>query len=185
MQTTIKLSGSLAQRFGREHVRYLETGSTHEAMQSLKATLEGFERAILNLAERGIEFIVFKNGRNITQDYMLERGAKEIRVAPTISGSKGGIFGSILGGVLVGAAVFFSGGTALLALGVGAAVGVLQMLSPQPKLPSVVEQEGNDPSYGFGGPVSTTAAGHPVPVLYGQRLIGGAYISASITAEDI
>lgn len=185
MQTTIKLSGSLAQQFGREHVRYLESGTTHEAMQSLKATLAGFERAIMGLADRGIEFIVFKNGKNISEGDLLERGAREIRVAPAISGSKSGFFGSILGGVLIGAAVFMTGGTALFALGVGvAAAGVLQMLSPQPKAPSAVEQDGNDPSYAFGGPVSTTAAGHPVPVLYGKRLVGGSYISASVTAEE-
>lgn len=185
--TVIKLSGSLAQRFGREHVRYLESGTVHEAMQALKHTLDGFERAILDLADRSIEFIVFKNGRNITADDLTERGAKEIRVLPTLSGAKGGFFGAIVGAVLVGAAVFFTGGTALAALawgaGAGAAMGIMQMLSPQPNVPKAVEQEGNAPSYGFGGPVSTTAAGHPVAVQYGYREIGGAYISAAVVAE--
>lgn len=180
--TVIKLSGSLAQRFGREHVRYLESGTVHEAMQALKHTLVGFERAILDLADRSIEFIVFKNGRNITADDLTERGAKEIRVLPTLSGAKGGFFGAIVGAVLVGAAVFFTGGAALAALALGA-MGIMQMLSPQPNVPKVVEQEGNAPSYGFGGPVSTTAAGHPVAVQYGYREIGGAYISAAVVAE--
>ncbi len=182
--TVIKLSGSLAQRFGREHVRYLESGTVHEAMQALKHTLVGFERAILDLADRSIEFIVFKNGRNITADDLTERGAKEIRVLSTLSGAKGGFFGAIVGAVLLGAAVFFTGGAALaLVGGVMLLGGVMQMLSPQPNVPKAVEQEGNAPSYGFGGPVSTTAAGHPVAVQYGYREIGGAYISAAVVAE--
>ena len=182
--TVIKLSGSLAQRFGREHVRYLESGTVHEAMQALKHTLDGFERAILDLADRSIEFIVFKNGRNITADDLTERGAKEIRVLPTLSGAKGGFFGAIVGAVLLAAAVFFTGGAALaLVGGVMLLGGVMQMLSPQPNVPKAVEQEGNAPSYGFGGPVSTTAAGHPVAVQYGYREIGGAYISAAVVAE--
>ncbi|HHJ4498639.1 TPA: tail assembly protein, partial [Escherichia coli] len=31
---------------------------------------------------------------------------------------------------------------------------------------------------------NTTASGNPVPLLYGQREIGGAIISAGIYAED-
>ncbi len=41
--TTIKLSGSLATKFGREHKRFLDTGTTTEAFSALKNTLQGFE----------------------------------------------------------------------------------------------------------------------------------------------
>lgn len=187
MPTTIKLSGSLAKQFGREHIRYLETGTTQEAIQSLRHTLEGFEAAILALAKRGVEFVLFKNRRNIDSENLSERGAKEIRIVPKLDGSKG-MFSAILGGVLLGVATIMTGGLAT-ALFIGGGVllagGLMQMLSPQPKTPKTAEQEGNDPNYGFGGAVSTTAAGHPVPVLYGKRLIGGAYMSGSIVSEDI
>ncbi|MCE1424815.1 tail assembly protein, partial [Enterobacter hormaechei] len=46
------------------------------------------------------------------------------------------------------------------------------------------QEPDNKPSYAFGGPVNTTASGNPVPLLYGQREIGGAIISAGIYAED-
>ena len=185
MPTTIKLSGSLARRFGREHVRYLESGTVQEAMQALKHTLAGFERAILEMSNKGIEFIVFKNGKNINADDLTERGASEIRILPKIAGSKnGGIFMTIIGVVLIVVGTFVPGAQALVPVGWAmVAGGVIQMLSPQPKAPKTTEEQGNDPSYAFGGPVSTTAAGHPVPLLYGQRRVGGAYISASITAE--
>lgn len=189
MPTVIKLSGSLAQRFGREHVRYLETGTTAEAMAALRHTLDGFEQAIVQLASKGIEFVVFKNRRNITADDLSEGGAKEIRVIPRIDGSKGGgFFGAILGGALIGLSFLATGGLAtglLIAGGVIGGGGLMQLLSPQPKTPKNIEREGNDPSYGFGGPVSTTASGHPVPLLYGEYPCGGAYISASTVTEDV
>ena len=42
----------------------------------------------------------------------------------------------------------------------------------------------NKPSYAFGGPVNSTAMGNVVGVLFGEREIGGAVISAGIVAED-
>lgn len=62
--------------------------------------------------------------------------------------------------------------------------GVVQMLSPQVSGLRMRQDPDNKPSYAFGGPVNTTASGNPVPLLYGQREIGGAIISAGIYAED-
>ena len=44
--TTIKLSGSLAAKFGRVHRRVLDSGQAWEAFRALKATLEGFKEEI-------------------------------------------------------------------------------------------------------------------------------------------
>ncbi|HHH1307693.1 TPA: tail assembly protein, partial [Yersinia enterocolitica] len=38
--------------------------------------------------------------------------------------------------------------------------------------------------YAFGGPVNTVAQGNPIPIGYGERIIGGAIISAGIYTED-
>lgn len=63
--------------------------------------------------------------------------------------------------------------------------GVIQMLTPQPSFGMSVSQSvENKPSYAFGSPVNTTAQGYPVPILYGEREIGGAVISAGIYAEN-
>lgn len=62
--------------------------------------------------------------------------------------------------------------------------GVVQMLSPQVSGLRMRQEPDNKPSYAFGGPVNTTASGNPVPLLYGQREIGGAIISAGVYAED-
>lgn len=182
----IKLSGSLARRFGREHRRYLDSGSTREAFSALKNTLDGFEAFIQAAAKKGLRYAIFRNRRNVGEEEFALGGTREIRIAPVLEGSKrGGVLQTIVGAVLI-AASFIPGFQALLAPGVAlAAGGVIQMLSPQPKTLRSREDPDNMPSYAFGGPVNTTAAGHPVPLLYGKRRIGGAIISAGIHTEDI
>ncbi|NVL48302.1 tail assembly protein, partial [Pseudomonas syringae pv. actinidiae] len=44
--------------------------------------------------------------------------------------------------------------------------------------------DGNNPSYGFGGAVTTVAQGNPYPVLYGEREIGGDVESGGIYTQD-
>lgn len=183
----ILLSGSLAQKFGRRHERWLDTSTISEAMNSLKSTIEGFSDAILELDKKKVEFAIFKNRKSVGEDDLGTGGLEELRIVPVISGSKsGGFFGALVTVVLVGAAVFFTGGLALVAIAAGG-MALLSMLSPQPKGldPSSGDEDGNKASYGFGGAVSTTAAGNNVPLLYGKRMIGGAFASASIVNYDI
>lgn len=184
--TTIKLSGSLAAKFGRVHQRLLETGTTNEAFSALKNTLQGFELFIKEQAKLGLRYAIFRNGRNTGQDEFDLSGTREIRIVPVITGSKrAGILQTIIGAGLI-VASFIPGLQMLMAPGVAmAAGGVVQMLSPQAKGLKGRESDENAPSYAFGGAVNTTAAGNPVGIGYGKRRIGGAIISAGIYAEDI
>ncbi len=191
--TTIKLSGSLAAKFGREHKRFLDTGTTTEAFSALKNTLQGFEGFIKEQAKLGLRYAIFRNGRNTGQDEFDLAGTREIRIVPVIAGSKrGGVLQTIIGAVMIVAGVVLSftplaGASPYLIQG-GIAVmagGVIQMLSPQAKGLKGREAAENAPSYAFGGAVNTTAAGNPVGIGYGKRRIGGAIISAGIYAEDI
>jgi len=184
--TTIKLSGSLAKKFGREHKRLLETGTTTEAFSALKNTLQGFELFIKEQAKLGLRYAIFRNGRNTGMDEFELAGTNEIRIVPVIAGSKrGGILQTIIGAVMIVVGAYFGQGW-LVQAGVGlVAGGVVQMLSPQAKGLKGREAAENAPSYAFGGAVNTTAAGNPVGIGYGKRRIGGAIISAGIYAEDI
>ena len=184
--TTIKLSGSLASRFGRFHQRLLETGTTTEAFSALKNTLQGFELFIKEQAKLGLRYAIFRNGRNTGMDEFELSGTNEIRIVPVIAGSKrGGILQTIVGAVMIVVGAYF-GQAWLVQAGVGlVAGGVVQMLSPQAKGLKGREAAENAPSYAFGGAVNTTAAGNPVGIGYGKRRIGGAIISAGIYAEDI
>jgi predicted phage tail protein len=186
--TTIKLSGSLAKKFGREHKRLLETGTTSEAFSAIKNTLQGFESFIKEQAKLGLRYAIFRNGKNTSQDEFDLSGSREIRIVPVVGGSKrGGVLQTILGAVLIVVGYMFPAVAAYtIPAGIGmVAGGVVQMLSPQAKGLKGREASDNAPSYAFGGAVNTTAAGNPVGIGYGKRRIGGAIISAGIYAEDI
>lgn len=194
--TTILLSGSLARRFGRRHTRMLDTGSTKEAFSALKNTLQGFTDFINQQAKLGLRYAIFRNGENVGESEFQLSGTRELRIVPVIEGSKrGGVLQTIVGAVLIVAGYVVTGlsygwaapvGGAMVSAGIGmVAGGVIQMLSPQAKGLKGQESAENMPSYAFGGPVNTTAAGNIVGILYGKRRIGGAIISAGIYAEDL
>ncbi|MBF4211253.1 tail assembly protein [Pseudomonas donghuensis] len=181
--TTIKLSGSLARKFGRLHRRLLDSGRSWEVFKALKITLEGFEEEIRRLDGLGMRFAIFRNGKNIGTKGFDLAGTREIRIVPVVGGSKrGGILQTIVGAVLLVASIWFP---ALAPAGVAmVAGGVIQMLSPQAKGLSQSAAPENLPSYAFGSAKNTTASGNPVPICIGERRWGGAIISASIYAED-
>lgn len=183
----IKLSGPLIREFGREHRRFLDTGTTQEAFSALRNTLPGFKEAIQRLQNKGMRFAIFRNRKNIGQDDLSAGGTREVRIVPVLTGSKrAGLLQTILGAVIFTASFFVPGmqgwGQSLgasLALG-----GVIQMLSPQAQGLKQSAAPENLPSYAFGSARNTTASGNPVPICYGKRRWGGAIISASIYAED-
>ena len=181
--TTIKLSGSLAQKFGRLHRRQVASGDTWEVFRALKATIEGFEAEIRRLDRLGLRFAIFRNRKNIGADSFGMGGAREIRIVPVIEGSKrGGILQIVLGVVLI-AASYFGAPTAPAGIALLAG-GVIQMLSPQAAGLKQSASPENMPSYAFGSAKNTTASGNPVPFCIGERRWGGAIISASVYAED-
>ncbi|HBM8994569.1 TPA: tail assembly protein [Citrobacter freundii] len=195
VMTTIKLSGSLASLFGREHKRLI--GPTREAFRALSATIPGFEKFMNTSNTRGMTFAVFVDKKNVTKDDLdFPNGGRTIRIVPVIMGSKrAGVLQTILGAVLVVVGVLGStigqawgGGVwGPAAWKIGAAMmvgGVAQMLSPQPGGLSSKQDADNKASYAFGGVTNTTAQGNPVPLAYGKRRIGGAIISAGIYVED-
>ncbi|SER55505.1 tail assembly protein [Pseudomonas soli] len=183
--TTIKLSGSLAQKFGRTHRRQLDSGDTWEAFKALKATLPGFEEEIRRLDGMGLRFAVFRNRQNVGLDDFERCGVRELRIVPVIGGSKrGGLLQTIVGVVMVVAGAV-TGQAWAMQIGAAMALGgVIQMLSPQAKGLSQSAAPENRPSYAFGSANNTTASGNPVPICIGDRRWGGAIISASVYAED-
>jgi predicted phage tail protein len=183
--TTIKLSGSLAQKFGRTHRRQLDSGDTWEVFKALKATLAGFEEEVRRLDGMGLRFAVFRNRQNVGLADFERGGVRELRIVPVIGGSKrGGLLQTIVGVVMVVAGAV-TGQAWAMQIGAAMALGgVIQMLSPQAKGLSQSAAPENRPSYAFGSANNTTASGNPVPICIGDRRWGGAIISASVYAED-
>lgn len=191
MLKTIKLYGILAKKFGKEF--RLEVENTREAMRALSVQVPGFEHFMLHAHEQGLEFAVFQDKQNISETELdMSTSAKVIKVVPKVKGA-GGALQTIIGAVLVvvGAVMVFTGvgapiGTALIGAGIGMMVGgVAQMLMPKVEAIQDQNQDGNKANKGFGGAVTTIAQGNPVPVLYGQREVGGFIASAGQYPEDL
>ncbi|WP_346099926.1 tail assembly protein [Pseudomonas veronii] len=192
---TIKLSGSLAQKFWRQKDYLLETGTAEEAFRALKHTVDGFEDFIRSQARLGMRYAIFRNRENVGLDRLNMSGAREIRIVPVISGSKsGGLFQTIVGVVMIAvgavASAFGQGwiGVPLMQMGAAMAIGgVIQMLSPVPKSASQQEQASteNKPSYLFNGAFNSTQQGLPVPVIYGEMLVGSSVVAIGTWAEAI
>jgi predicted phage tail protein len=182
---TIKLYGPL-RPFGKEFK--LAVKSPAEAIKALCVNVPGFEQFLSTAKSKGLEFAVFLGKENIGEDKLNMAGTREIRIAPIIVGSKsGGLFQTILGAVLIAAAIFLPFTSPLL-LNVGIAMvagGIMQMLSPQPSGLNQREPTENKPSYTISGAVNTTAYGNPVAIGAGLLVVGGAIISAGIYSEDI
>nr|WP_236249228.1 tail assembly protein [Pseudomonas cichorii] len=189
---TIRLYGVLRKHFGREYA--LDVYSARDAIQALCNMIPGFEKFMTTAEERGLAFAVFSGKRNLSADDLDLQGndSGEIRIAPVIQGSKqAGLFQTILGVALIAVGYFTFGttsaiGMGMIAGGAGLALGgAVQMLSPTAATGSLDQNEdGNNPSYGFGSAVTTIAQGNPYPVLYGEREIGGAIESGGIYTQD-
>jgi len=116
-------------------------------------------------------------------------GEQEIRIIPVIGGA--GAAGRILAGVALVAASFIPGVGALainLMLGVGASLvlgGVAQLISPVPTLDGGDDSQG-DPrkSYSFSGIQNTSRQGLPIPIVYGEMIVGSIVVSSSIDSDQ-
>ena len=183
-KTLILLGGSAGKFFGREHLYELSTGDVREAVKAIDVNHPGFVKYLADAKSKGLEFVVFRNRKNIGEQDLRLGGAKEIRIVPVIAGSKrAGLLQTILGVALIVLSPFTNGAT--LAPGIAlAAGGVIQMLSPQATGLKQSASPENVPSYAFGSANNTTASGNPIPICIGERRWGGIIISASIHAED-
>ena len=189
---TIRLYGKLGAKFGRVH--RLVVASTAEAIRALSVLLPGFREELTTSKDRGVAYAVFTGKRNITEDELAHpTGREDIRIAPILQGSKrGGLFQTILGAAILAIAYFNPGGfltgpMASAGMLTGAAMalgGIVQMLTPMPTGLSAKDNPDNGASYNFNGPVNTQAQGNPVPLLYGEMVVGSAVISAGIYSED-
>lgn len=191
MYKTIRFHGVLRERFGKEW--RLEVNSVKEAMRLLSVQIQGLEHFMLNAHKQGLRFAIFTDKRKTISEKEVDMdiGAELIRIVPIVEGAGGdsGLLNTILGAVLIVAGVAMNmftvvSGTPLIGAGIGMMVGgIASMLMPKVSTEDS-NSDGNKANKGFGGAVTTVAQGNPVPILYGQREIGGFIISAGQYPED-
>ena len=188
---TIKLHGILGKKFGQFFK--LDVQTAREATHAIACQNAEFKRFMLESDKLGLKFAVFLGRKNITEnDIDNVTDTDVIHVVPRIVGSGGSSFNwlqVVAGAVLVGVGAFTFGattatGAALIGAGIGMFVGgVAGLLMPTVDM-SNQDPDGNKANKGFGSAVTTVSQGNPVPILYGEREIGGFYASGGIYAED-
>lgn len=202
MLKTLILDGRMAKKFGRVH--QFDVADLPEMLRAMCSQVRGFKRYLSEGHMHGIRFAFFNGKHNIGLDeFDMTNGSEVYRITAINEGSKrAGVLQIVIGAVALVAAFFTAGGS-LVALGMSAAAaaatttaltglglsmmlgGVVQLLTPQPKYNvGASSSTDNKPNYAFGAPVNTVAMGYPVPVLFGEREIGGAIISAGIFSSD-
>jgi predicted phage tail protein len=201
MLRKIRVYGSLAKFLGRR-VFEADIASAAEAVRFLVANFPQLEK---HMAEQHYRVDVGNYGLTLDELHH-PTGQQEIKIVPVIGGA-GGNVGQILLGVgliaasflLPGAGIFGAtsvfgvtaaqGGVVLAGIGtalsaVGASLvlsGVAGLLTPTPTT-SLGANGDDDPrkTYSFSGIQNTSRQGVPVPIVYGETLVGSVVISAGI-----
>lgn len=189
----IRLTGDLGGQFGR--VFRLAVDTPAEAIRALCVLRKGFRSYI---EEAGREFKVLVGDSPITehdQTLHMHHGPGSVFViSPVLAGSKSEWASIIVGATLITLA-FMAGPAGMMVMGhsmsgmamsMGMSMvigGIAQLMAPTPKQPDA-PQDGKA-SYLFNGPVQTTNQSYPVPVGYGELIVGGAVISAGVWSEDL
>lgn len=189
----ICLYGDL-QRFGRRTDLSIKTAA--EGVYALAMQIPGF-RQRMNEGWYQIRIA----GEDVSADNLTARlheplpAGAVIHIVPRMEGAKsGGVFQVVLGAVAIVAA-FWTGGASMAAWGAlstglftaGASMmlgGVAQMLTPQPKAPSMHSADNGKQNTYFSSLENMVAQGNPVPVLYGEMKIGSRVISQMMSTRD-
>ena len=196
MLRKIRLYGKLAKFIGHR-VLEADVATAAEAVRFLLANWPELER---HMADQHYRVSVG------TYDVVAEElhdpaGQQEIKIVPVMAGA--GAVGRIVAGIaLVAFALLFAPGAALagglitlgsqavpIIIGVGVSLalgGVAQLLTPTPKVLTGPDTQ-NDPrkSYSFSGIQNTSRQGTPVPIVYGETIVGSVVISAGIDTVQV
>ena len=206
MLKQIKLYGELADEYGKDWA--LDVNSPSEAVRALCANNHSFKKFITSSQDRGVGYKVMV-GKSYIENNQVDlynpSGKQEIKIIPVVLGAKSKFLKQIfLGALLIWAAplavnAITGMGTALGPVGSGLAgtttsgiaslvggamtqIGTNLVIGGIGGLLAGTPEEEVD-SYLFDGAVNTTRQGVPVPICYGQLMVGGAVISSGVISE--
>jgi predicted phage tail protein len=200
----IRLYGKLAKFIGKRVFR----ADVANAAEAVRFLLANFPQAEKHMADQ--HYRVSHGKRDLELDEIHQpAGQQVIKIAPVVAGA--GAAGRILlGAALIAGAILFApvgagflgagmaaGGSAFT-LGaaassfigaIGASLvlgGVAQLLTPVPEM-ATGSNSNNDPrkTYSFSSIQNTSRQGTPVPVVYGETIVGSVVISAGIDIAQV
>jgi len=199
MLRKIRVYGKLASFLGQRTFE-AAVDSAAEAVRFLAVNFPGLERHMADQHYR-VSVGTYDLGEGELADPV---GQQTIKIMPVIGGAGGGTGKIIAGVALIALAIALPGigggataatifGTKFTALAVGigatglslALTGVSQLLTPTPRLSGPGTAASNrevDPreSFSFSGIQNTSRQGVPVPIVYGETIVGSVVISAGI-----
>lgn len=194
---TIRLYGRLAKFLGRRKF-IADVANAAEAVRFLLANFPSLQE---HMADQHYKVVVGEHHLAEDELHMPSSSAEDVRIIPVIAGA--GATGRIIAGVaLVALSLLFAPGAALAssaftlgsqAVGIGVGIGlslalggVAQLLTPVPTTPTGPDSS-DDPrkSYSFSGVQNVSRQGVPVPIVYGECLVGSVVISAGIDIDQV
>ena len=192
MLRKIKLYGKLAKFIGHR-VLEADVASAAEAVRFLLANWPDLEG---HMNDQHYRVSVGKYDLE-AEELHHPAGAAPISFVPVVAGAKSGIFKVIAGIALIALSfLIIPLGIAAAGAGIATAVGlagaslllggIAQLLTPTPKVKLGADNQ-DDPrkSYSFSGVQNTSRAGTPVPIVYGETLVGSVVISAGIDTVQV
>lgn len=178
-----------------------ECSNIRDIFRLIDCQTPGFRKYLVDAAEAGVGFEIQRGEEFLEEpeEMLLSLNNEDIIITEVPAGSKSAgskilaaiaiitvaillpgsftaaLTGSSTQGALVATATV---GLTMVALNLAIA-GITQLLAPGPQT-----DEGTDPSYLFNGPQNTIVQGLPVPVAYGELIVGGMPISVSYTGAS-
>lgn len=177
--STIKLGGFLGKKYGKTFKLYVKTPA--DAIALLSANFGSFQKDFV-----AHNYTITVNKRSIGDSEVGEcTEGKCITFMPVLGGRGNGVR-VVAGLVLVLVGTFVAKSPMMVQLGwglvIGGVAGMMFGVNPANDAPS---NDSKQSSYLFGGTVNTVGSGNPVPILYGERMVGSQVISAGKTTESI
>ena len=204
MQRVILL-GDMGERFGETwemNVDYIK-----DIFKLIECQRAGFKQYLIDCHENGTDFTMKRGEEFVGEEELhLSVGNEDIIITPVPAGSKSGI-GKILAAIAIIVAVIVIPGAILAAssfgtVGMGTAMaamasttiggiaismavgfaisGLTQMLMPGPEL----DKETPD-NYLFNGSSEHIKEGLPIPLCYGEMMVGGGVINQTLTTQKL
>ena len=198
MLRTIRVYGKLAKFLGKRQFK----ADVANAAEAVRFLVTNFPKLEPHMADQHYRVCLGEEDLG-EEDLHTPAGTKvPIKIIPVVAG-KGAVGRILLGVALIAAAfIFFPAAagaastlfglsaTGAIFFGVGASLvlgGVAQLLTPVPKINSAGTDSDNDPrrTYSFSGIQNTSRQGVPVPVIYGEMIVGSVVISAGIDVDQV
>lgn len=190
---TIHLHGTFGEEFVAEF--RADVRDAAEAVRAICANFPGAEAFIRDHNWHLVRGDDLETGDSLTAEQCeFGLGNNDLHFVPAVAGAGGGnskgIFGIILGVVLIAVGAYLGGNPTLILAGISLiAGGAATLLTPVPELSPQSLQDREQPerrqSFLFNGPVNSIEQGGPVPVVYGRMMVGSTMVSAGLQTEQI